>query len=198
MRAQLRSAQTPMFVESMNWGSPGPYTSPPSRWVSRRARSPRPASSPRRRGWWDVRKIGWATSAPQTCLRRAARTSHAATLTSWMRWKGTIACADRPGNGAQHRGDRRPIGAFLVHCYPAWLGFKGGKGVATYIGVLLWASTGASVGFLARPGCSSPSPTPLILPSRRWFGALTAPARPVVCRRAAMSGLQFCSTILLW
>ncbi|KQT60432.1 MULTISPECIES: glycerol-3-phosphate 1-O-acyltransferase PlsY [unclassified Aureimonas] len=29
------------------------------------------------------------------------------------------------------------FGAFFGHLFPVWLGFKGGKGVATYIGVLL-------------------------------------------------------------
>ncbi|HEV7292361.1 MAG TPA: glycerol-3-phosphate 1-O-acyltransferase PlsY [Devosia sp.] len=29
------------------------------------------------------------------------------------------------------------VAAFLGHCFPAWLGFKGGKGVAVFIGSLL-------------------------------------------------------------
>lgn len=30
------------------------------------------------------------------------------------------------------------LAAFVGHCFPVWLGFKGGKGVATYLGIL-WA-----------------------------------------------------------
>ncbi|WP_297104830.1 glycerol-3-phosphate 1-O-acyltransferase PlsY [uncultured Devosia sp.] len=39
------------------------------------------------------------------------------------------------------------LGAFLGHCFPAWLGFKGGKGVAVMIGSLLALSWPAGLIF---------------------------------------------------
>src|SRR5581483_6035946 len=41
------------------------------------------------------------------------------------------------------------VGAFLGHLFPVWLRFRGGKGVATYIGVLLGVAWPAAIVFCA-------------------------------------------------
>jgi glycerol-3-phosphate acyltransferase PlsY len=41
------------------------------------------------------------------------------------------------------------LGAFIGHLFPVWLGFKGGKGVATFIGVLIGLKPLAALAFVA-------------------------------------------------
>jgi glycerol-3-phosphate acyltransferase PlsY len=40
------------------------------------------------------------------------------------------------------------LGAFLGHLFPVWVGFKGGKGVATYLGILVALAWPAAIAFI--------------------------------------------------
>ena len=61
--------------------------------------------------------------------------------------KGTLAVVAARWLSGMDAGAAAAVGAFLGHLFPVWLGFKGGKGVATYIGVLLGLSWIAALVF---------------------------------------------------
>jgi glycerol-3-phosphate acyltransferase PlsY len=87
----------------------------------------------------DPRAIGSGNIGATNVLRTGRKGLAAATLLGDM-LKGTVAVlvAQEFGLGAAIAGGLAAgLGAFLGHLFPVWLGFKGGKGVATYIGVLL-------------------------------------------------------------
>jgi len=83
----------------------------------------------------DPRKIGSGNIGATNVLRTGHKGLAAATLAGDI-LKGTVAVLA----GYQFGPDIAIIaglGAFLGHLFPIWLKFRGGKGVATYIGVLL-------------------------------------------------------------
>jgi acyl phosphate:glycerol-3-phosphate acyltransferase len=86
-------------------------------------------------GLGDIRKQGSGNIGATNVLRTGNRPLAAATLIADM-LKGTIPVLV----GAQYGPETAllaGLGAFLGHLFPVWLKFKGGKGVATYIGVLI-------------------------------------------------------------
>ncbi|HUN13238.1 MAG TPA: glycerol-3-phosphate 1-O-acyltransferase PlsY [Rhabdaerophilum sp.] len=86
-------------------------------------------------GTVDIREIG-SKSIGATNVLRTGRKDLAAATVLLDALKGTVPVliAMKWGIGPAVLAG---IGAFLGHLYPVWLKFAGGKGVATYIGVLL-------------------------------------------------------------
>ena len=99
-------------------------------------------------GAGDLRRIGSGNIGATNVLRTGRKGLAAATLLLDMA-KGTAALvlADRlfPGNVQV-----AAIGAMVGHLWPVWLRFAGGKGVATYFGVVL--------GFALVDGLGWPAP----------------------------------------
>jgi len=98
-------------------------------------------------GTQDVRKIGSGNIGATNVLRTGRKGLAVVTLAADM-LKGTAAVL----LGAMWGPDTAIIaglGAFIGHLFPVWLKFKGGKGVATYIGVLLGLFWPAALVFCA-------------------------------------------------
>ncbi|PQA85731.1 glycerol-3-phosphate 1-O-acyltransferase PlsY [Hyphococcus luteus] len=84
-------------------------------------------------GLGDIRAIGSGNIGATNVLRTGRKDLALATLIL-DGGKGAIAVIIAYGLG--WRPEVAGAAAFLGHCYPVWLGFKGGKGVATFIGTV--------------------------------------------------------------
>jgi glycerol-3-phosphate acyltransferase PlsY len=104
-------------------------------------------------GTQDIRSIGSGNIGATNVLRTGRKGLAAATLLGDA-LKGTVAVLAvywYYGREYQYFADELAIpaalGAFLGHLFPIWLGFKGGKGVATYIGILFALAWPAGLAF---------------------------------------------------
>jgi acyl phosphate:glycerol-3-phosphate acyltransferase len=136
-------------------------------------------------GLGDVRAIGSGNIGATNVLRTGRKGLAAATLLGDA-LKGTAAVliARNLGEGPALAAG---LGAFLGHLFPVWLGFKGGKGVATFIGVLLafsppalgifaiiWLGLAFALKYSSLAALAASAATPVVL----W--ALGAPAQALL------------------
>ena len=130
-------------------------------------------------GTADLRSIGSGNIGATNVLRTGRKGLAAATLLCDM-LKGTIAVITAGYYGGPDAAMLAALGAFLGHLFPVWLKFKGGKGVAVYIGVLiglfwpaavifcvLWVSTAFTTRYSSLSALVASFVTPIFL---WWFG----------------------------
>jgi acyl phosphate:glycerol-3-phosphate acyltransferase len=99
-------------------------------------------------GTQDIRSVGSGNIGATNVLRTGNKALAAATLLGDM-LKGTFAVLVVLYFSNRNLALAAGLGAFLGHLFPVWLRFKGGKGVATYIGVLLGLAWPAALAFCA-------------------------------------------------
>ena len=98
-------------------------------------------------GTEDLRSIGSGNIGATNVLRTGRKGLAAATLVLDA-LKGTAAVIIASYGGAE-AAMLAGLGAFLGHIFPVWLKFKGGKGVAVYIGILIGLFWPAAIVFCA-------------------------------------------------
>ena len=146
-------------------------------------------------GTKDLRSIGSGNIGATNVLRTGHKGLAAATLICDM-LKVTLAVVIAGYFGGPNAAMLAALGAFLGHLFPVWLKFKGGKGVAVYIGVLiglfwpaavvfcvLWIATAATTRYSSLSALVASFVTPIFL---WWFG------------HYALAGLFAVLTMLLW
>jgi acyl phosphate:glycerol-3-phosphate acyltransferase len=146
-------------------------------------------------GTADLRSIGSGNIGATNVLRTGHKGLAAATLICDM-LKGTLAVIVGGTFGDPTVAMLAATAAFLGHLFPVWLNFKGGKGVAVYIGILLglfppaalvfcviWLATAAVSRYSSLSALVASFVTPIFL---WWFG------------HYALAGLFAVLTMLLW
>ncbi|GAB5457635.1 MAG: glycerol-3-phosphate 1-O-acyltransferase PlsY [Henriciella sp.] len=91
-------------------------------------------------GLGDIRAVGSGNIGATNVLRTGRKDLALITLLADSFKAGLSVLALTLISGSRDVGLIAGAFAFLGHCYPIWLGFKGGKGVATYAGLLLFAT----------------------------------------------------------
>jgi len=84
----------------------------------------------------NLREIGSGNIGATNVLRTGSKGAAAATLLL-DGGKGAFAVLLARAITGEDAAQLAGLLAFLGHCYPVWLGFKGGKGVATFLGLML-------------------------------------------------------------
>lgn len=145
----------------------------------------------------DLRSIGSGNIGATNVLRTGNKKLAALTLLGDM-LKGTAAVLLAAALfGSREAGLVAGFGAFLGHLFPVWLRFKGGKGVATFLGILIalkgsialiFAAIWLSIAYLTRYSSLSALVASLLTPLLLLFWVRDA--------RAAL--LMAVLTLLLW
>lgn len=97
-------------------------------------------------GTQDIRSIGSGNIGATNVLRTGRKGLAAVTLLGDL-LKGTAAVLVVRALFGEEPAVFAGFGAFIGHVFPVWLRFQGGKGVATYIGVLLGLAWPFALGF---------------------------------------------------
>lgn len=87
-------------------------------------------------GLGNLREVGSGNIGATNVLRTGNKLAALGTLL-FDAAKGAVAALLAWGISGQDAAQLAGLMAFLGHCYPVWLGFRGGKGVATFLGLLL-------------------------------------------------------------
>ena len=134
--------------ESMNWSLAWPYFAAAFFFGYGLGSIPFGLVLTRISGLGDIRQVGSGNIGATNVLRTGRKGLAAGTLAADA-LKGTAAVLFMGWLWGPNAALLAAVGAFLGHLFPIWLGFKGGKGVATFLGCLIGLKLTAALAFAA-------------------------------------------------